>query len=82
MVGIALTNRKLFQASLVKKMDRGTSEMLFNGKVAALVWCNKRPIYFVATKYVSDDLKSVLRYNPRRTNESTCAMPGCCESIQ
>jgi len=66
MVGTALTNRKLFPASLVKKkMDRGTSEMLFNGKVATVVWCDKKPIYFVATKYVSDDLQSVLRYNPQ-----------------
>lgn len=64
--GTALTNRKLFPKQLIKKkMTRGTSEILFDGKVAAAVWCDKKPIYFVTTKYVSSSLVTVLRYDTK-----------------
>ena len=62
--GTAMTNRKLFPKCLIrKKMDRGTSEIVFNGSVAVAVWCDKRPIYFVATKYIDSPEVSVLRYS-------------------
>jgi len=50
--GTALTNRKRFPKKLIKKkMKSGTSEVVYNGKVCAAVWCGKKPIYFVSSKY-------------------------------
>lgn len=64
LVGTAMTNRKCFPKSLItRKMDRGTSKLLFNGKVSAMVWCDKKPIYFVASRYVNEPSQIVLRYN-------------------
>ena len=66
LVGTALTTRKRFPGQLVsKKMDRGTSQILFNGTVAAASWCDKRPtgIYFVMSKYVNTADDTVLRYS-------------------
>ena len=46
--GTAMTNRKLFPKCLKKtnkQMQKGESEMLFNGEVAAFVWMDKKAIY-------------------------------------
>jgi len=62
--GTALTNRKNFPKVLIqKKMDRGSSEKLYNGTVQAIVWCDKKPIYFVTTKYVDATDETALRYS-------------------
>jgi len=67
--GTAMTNIKLFWKSLiVKKMDGGTSNIVFNGSVAVAVWCDKRPTYFVATKYIDSPEVSVLRNSAQQQN--------------
>ena len=50
------TSRKKFPKSLVKKtkeLERGHFELLYNGKVAAGVWQDKKPIYFVTSAFVT-----------------------------
>jgi hypothetical protein len=44
-------------------MVRGSSEKLFNGKVGALVWGDKKPIYFVTTKDVDATDETALWYS-------------------
>ena len=64
--GTAMTNRKIFPKCLKKtnkQMRKGESEMLFNCKVAAFVWMDKKPIYFVTSIYVDDPITSVSRYD-------------------
>jgi len=74
--GTALTNRKLFPKTLIrKKMTRGTSERMYNGSVGALVWCDKRPIYFVATKYVDSAEDTVLRYSAQEHKRLPVSCP-------
>jgi hypothetical protein len=65
--GTALTNRKRFPKELIskKKMDRGSHSLLYNGKIAAVVWCDKKPIYFLSTKFIADPDVTVLRYDRR-----------------
>lgn len=76
--GTCMTNRKRFPKELVKKkMDRGSNSMLYNGKTAALVWCDKKPIYFLSTKYVRDADVSVLRYDKKEHKR----MPVPCPAI-
>lgn len=65
--GTAMTNRKLFPKELIKKngqLKKGESELLFNGKVAAIVWQDKRPVYFVTSVYVDSADVTVPRYDP------------------
>ena len=62
--GTVQSNRKRFPKELVKrKMDRGRSELRFNGKCAAIVWCDKKPIYFVTSTHIDAPLETVLRYD-------------------
>jgi len=44
-------------------MDRCTSKFIFHGKVSAMVWCDKKLIYFAASKYVDKPSQTVLRYD-------------------
>ena len=56
LVGTAMTNRTNFPKTLIKKrnaMQRGASETLFNGNIGAIVWQDKRPIYFVTSSFVN-----------------------------
>ena len=56
LVGTAMTNRKNVPKTLIKKrnaMQRGASETLFNGNIGAIVWQDKRPIYFVTSSFVN-----------------------------
>ena len=39
------------------------SVMLFNGKVAAIMWMDKRPIYFVTSIFVNHPSTTVSRYD-------------------
>ena len=76
--GTALTNRKKFPKHTVqKKMDRGSHSVLFNGKTAAFVWCDKKPIYFLATKYVTAETETVLRYDAKEHKR----MPVSCPAV-
>ena len=64
--GTAMTNRKEFPKQLVKKKNqlaKGESELLFNGSVAALVWMDKKPIYFVTSMFISSPPVHVMRYD-------------------
>ena len=64
--GTAMTNRKEFPKQLVKKKNqlaKGESELLFNGSVAALVWMDKKPIYFVTSMFISSPPVHVMRYH-------------------
>jgi len=62
--GTIMPNRKNFPKRLVKKkMDRGSSKILYNGSVGAIAWGDKRPIYFVSSTKVSAPNETVLRYN-------------------
>ena len=62
--GTAQTHRKKFPKDLVRKeMDRGSSDMRFNGKCAATVWCDKRPIYLVTSTHVDAPQQTVMRYD-------------------
>ena len=61
------TNRIGFPRCLVSKKNttqRGKSVKLNNGKVAFLVWQDKRPVYFVSSIFISDADENVLRYDP------------------
>lgn len=72
----AVPSRKLFPKTLVKKkMEKGSSTMLYNGEVATLVWCDKRPIYFVATKYISHVCTTVQRYDAKEHKRMPVACP-------
>jgi hypothetical protein len=74
--GTAMTNRKKFPKELVKKkMERGTHSLLYNGTTAAVVWCDKKPIYFLSTKYVTDSDVAVLRYDAKEHKRMPVACP-------
>ena len=63
--GTAMTNRRLFPKQLKKKqgqLRKENSELLFNRKVAAIVWQDKKPVYFVTSIYV-DAPTTVLMYD-------------------
>ena len=76
MCGTAVPPRKLFPKSLVhKKMEKGSSTMLYNGDVATLVWCDKRPIYFVTTKYISDVRTTIQRYDAKEHKKVPVVCP-------
>ena len=82
MCGTALTNRKEFPKELIRKksqMTRGESDLLFNGSVAALVWMDKRPIYFVTSMYISSLSMHVLRCDP---GEYSCLSSKVGKSLQ
>lgn len=55
--GTALTNRKKFPT------ERGSHSLLYSGNTAAVIWCDKKPIYFVSNKYINDADTTVLRYS-------------------
>ena len=62
----AMTNRRLFPKCLrreKREMNAGDSEMLFNGKVGAIVWMDKRPIYFVTSVFLDQPSTTVSRYS-------------------
>ena len=64
--GTAMTNRRSFPKCLQRKprqMSKGDSEMLFNGKVGAIVWMDKKPIHFVTSVFVDQPCTSVSRYD-------------------
>ena len=64
--GTAMTNRKSFPKELIKQnkeLAKGNSELLFNGHVAAFVWKDKKPIYFVTSAYVDSPHTHVTRYD-------------------
>jgi len=63
--GTTMPKRKRFPKELIEtnKMERGTHKLLYNRKVAADVWCDKTPIYFISTKFIADSDVTVLRYN-------------------
>ncbi|XP_050392713.1 piggyBac transposable element-derived protein 4-like [Patella vulgata] len=68
MCGTAMTNRKEFPKFLKrtnKQMHRGDCEIVYNGNVSALVWMDKRPIYFVSSVYVDAPFTSVPRYDAK-----------------
>jgi len=48
---------------------------LYNGSVAGMVWCDKRPIYFITTKYISDDNTTVQRYDVKQQMKVSVACP-------
>lgn len=76
MCGTAVPSRKLFPRSLVqKKMEKGSSSMLYNGDVATLIWCDKRPIYFVTTMYISDVRITVQRYDAKEHKKVPVVCP-------
>ena len=79
--GTAQTNRKKFPKDLVKKkMDRGSSDMRFNGKCAAFVWCDKRPIYFVTSTHVDAPQQTVMRYDAREHRRIPVTCPKAVKS--
>jgi hypothetical protein len=76
--GTAMTNRKDFPKALIKKNNeiaKGESVILFNGKVAALVWKDKRPIYFVSSVYGNSPQEFVLRYDSNEHRRMPVAAP-------
>jgi len=40
-----------------------------------MVWCDKRPIYFITTKYISDDNTTVQRYDVKQQMKVSAACP-------
>jgi len=74
--GTVPTNRKLFPKTLIrKKMTPGASELMYNGLIGTLVWCYKRPIYFVTTKYVDSAEETVLRYSAQEQKRLPVSCP-------
>ena len=64
--GTAITNRRLFPKCLrreKRETNAGDSETLFNGKVGAIVWMDKRPIYFVTSVFLDQPSTTVSRYS-------------------
>ena len=64
--GTAMTNRRSFPKCLQRKprqMSKGDSKMLFNGKVGAIVWMDKKAIHFVTSVFVDQPCTSVSRYD-------------------
>ena len=50
-----MTNRREFLKALIRKdnqMGRGQFDVFYNGTVAAIVWKDKKPIYFVTSMYI------------------------------
>ena len=59
--------RKEFPKQLIRKkkeMVRGEYHLLFNGSVAAIVWMDNKPIYFVTSLYITSPDEHVLHYDP------------------
>jgi len=74
--GTAMTNRKKFPKQIIqKKMERSSHSLLYNGKTDAVVWCDKKPIYFLATKYVTDADTTVLRYDAKEHKRVPVSCP-------
>ena len=64
--GTAMTNRLSFPKDLKrrsKELAKGEYVLLFNGEVAAIVWCDKRPVFFVSSVYVDAPVTTVQRYD-------------------
>ena len=55
-------------------MERG-SKCLFNGTVAAYVWCDKKPIHFLSTSHVSEPATDVRKYNATEHRRLPVACP-------
>ena len=55
-------------------MERSSHSLLFNGKTAAVAWCDKKPIYFLTTKYISEPIVTVMCYNAK---EHKCMLITC-----
>jgi len=74
--GTAMTNRKKFPKQIIQKeMERSSHSLLYNGKTAAVVWCDKKPMYFLATKYVTDANTTVLRYDAKEHKRVPVSCP-------
>ena len=74
----ALPNRKKFPKEIInKKMERGSHSLLFNGKTAEVAWCDKKPIYFLTTKYISEPIVTVMRYDAKEYKH----MPVTCPAL-
>ena len=68
MIGTAMPYRREFPKSLVKgknEMQKGEFELLYNGTVAAIVWQDKHPIYFITSVYINSPVETVQRYDAR-----------------
>ena len=64
--GTAMTNRLSFPKDLKrrsKELAKGEYVLLFNGEVAAIVWFDKRPVFFVSSVYVDAPVTTVQRYD-------------------
>ena len=46
-------------------MEHGSHSLLFNIKTAAVAWCDKKPIYFLTTKYISKPIVTVMHYDAK-----------------
>ena len=64
--GTVMTNRTGFPKDLIKRprdIHRGDSEYHCSNKLAAVVWCDKKPIYFLSTAHDPSVIGSVNRYD-------------------
>ncbi|XP_041481779.1 uncharacterized protein LOC121428951 [Lytechinus variegatus] len=73
-----MTNRRNFPKELIKKsgqFGKGNSQMLFNGKVAAIVWEDEKPVYFLTTTLVDAPPTTVQRYDAKEHKKVAVSCP-------
>ena len=74
-----VTNHSEFPREIIKQKDeitKGQSDMLYNGnQVAAIVWQDKKPIYFVISKYIGAPVQQVLRYDAHKGRQLPIICP-------
>ena len=81
--GTANINRKEFLKQLIRKkkeMVRGEYHLLFNGSAAAIVWMDKKPIYFVTSLYITSPDEHLLRYDPNLHKRMPVPSPNAVKS--
>lgn len=67
MCGTILPSRKRYPKNHPsRKLEGGESEVLYNGYVAVVVWCDKKPIHFATTSHISAPGTTVPRFDPKQ----------------
>ena len=56
-------------------MQWGDCELVYNGNIAAIVWQDKNPIYFITSAYIASCLEAVKRYDAKEKKKVDVACP-------
>ena len=65
-----------------REMNAGDSQMLFKGKVGAIVWMDKRLTYFVTSVFLDQPSTTVSRYSSTEHRKVPASYPTAVKKVQ